>query len=36
MYRVREGFITDNWHLEDYQTLFNQLASNAVTTGAKS
>ncbi|AAN57125.1 ester cyclase [Shewanella oneidensis MR-1] len=36
MYRVREGFITDNWHLEDYQTLFTQLASKAVTAGAKS
>lgn len=36
MYRVRDGFITDNWHLEDYQTLFSQLAAKAVTTGAKS
>lgn len=27
MYRVRDGFITDNWHLEDYQTLFSQLAA---------
>lgn len=36
MYRVREGFITDNWHLEDYQTLFTQLASKAVMAGAKS
>lgn len=36
MYRVRDGFITDNWHLEDYQTLFSQLASKAVSTGAKS
>lgn len=27
MYRVRDGFIIDNWHLEDYQTLFSQLAA---------
>ena len=26
MYRVQDGLITDNWHLEDYQTLFLQLA----------
>ncbi|GAB1100565.1 MAG: hypothetical protein Sw2LagPseu_21180 [Shewanella algae] len=25
LYRVKQGRITDNWHLEDYQSLFSQM-----------
>ncbi|MCE9687918.1 ester cyclase [Shewanella sp. AS16] len=31
LYRVQGGLITDNWHLEDYQTLFAQLAAGTQT-----
>lgn len=27
VYRVQDGRITDNWHLEDYKTLFDQIAA---------